>query len=194
MANRVQSLAKRIFTWAVDRGILDASPIERLKPPVKERSRDRVLANPELGAIWRASDALGWPWAPIFKLLVLTAARKSEVAGLRWAEVDPERRLWVKPAARTKAGRVHELPLADPALAIIESLHRIENAAGSCSRPGAAAATPSAWPRRRSGSIAWPACPAGAGTTCEDLRPAAWPGWAPRRTSSARSWTTARRA
>ena len=80
----MQSLLKRVFDWAVDRGILDASPIERLRPPVKERTRDRVLTDPELGAIWRASDALGWPWTPIFKLLILTAARRSEVSGMTW--------------------------------------------------------------------------------------------------------------
>ncbi len=125
MANRVQSLLKRVFAWAVDRGILDASPIERLKPPVKERSRDRVLADPELGAIWRASDALGWPWTPIFKLLVLTAARRSEVAGMAWLELDLDRRLWVKPAARTKSGRVHELPLSQATLDLIADLPRI---------------------------------------------------------------------
>ena len=85
-----------------------------------------MLTDDELRSVWRAVGELGGPWSPIFKLLVLTAARRSEVAGMAWSELDPDRRSWVKPAARTKAGRVHELPLADPALDIITGLPRLD--------------------------------------------------------------------
>lgn len=42
--------------------------------------------------------------AAIFKLLLLTGARRNEIAALRWSEVDLERELLVLPPARTKAG------------------------------------------------------------------------------------------
>jgi integrase len=128
MANRVAALIKRMFGWAVGRGILTANPLAGLKPPVKERSRDRVLADDELTAVWRTAATIGWPFGPAIQLMILTAGRRSEVAGLTWREIDRERQLWVKPAARMKAGRVHELPLSAAALDVLDSLPRIENA------------------------------------------------------------------
>ena len=121
MANRVQALAKQLFSWAMERSIVDASPLAGLRRPAKERSRERVLDDRELAGVWRAAGELGWPFGEITKLLILTGARRTEVAGLRWSEIDLERRLWTKPAERTKAARVHELPLSDPALEIIAS-------------------------------------------------------------------------
>ncbi len=128
MANRVQSLAKRLFSWAAERSILDAYPLAGMRPPVKERSRSRVLDDRELAAVWRAASELGWPFGEITKLLMLTAARRSEVAGMRWSELDLERKVWIKAAERTKSNRAHELPLSAAALAIIEALPRVDGA------------------------------------------------------------------
>ena len=126
MANRTLALAKRTFAWAVERGVLEASPLVGMKPPAKERSRDRVLSDVELAAIWRASAELGWPYGPITRLLILTASRRGEVCGLRWAELDLGRQLWVKPAARVKGGRQHTLSLSAAAVELLQSLPRVD--------------------------------------------------------------------
>jgi integrase len=126
MANRTQALLKRLFAWAVEREIIAANPLAGLRPPAREASRDRVLSGAELGAIWRAAGGMGWPWAAVFRLLILTGARKSEATGMAWAELDLERRTWVKPAARTKSGREHALPLPEAALEIITSLPQVD--------------------------------------------------------------------
>jgi integrase len=127
MANRVQSLIKRVFAWAAERGVLDANPLAGLRPPVKERSRERVLSDDELAAIWRACDPLGWPYGPIVRLLVLTGARRAEVAALGWGELDLDRGVWVKPAARTKSGRAHHLPLPAAAVDLIRGLPVVDD-------------------------------------------------------------------
>jgi integrase len=125
MANRVQSLLKRLLAWAVERGELEASPIAGMRPAVREKSRARVLSDAELGAVWRAAGELGWPFGHITRLLILTAARRSEIAGLAWHEIDVDRGLWVKPAARTKAGREHVLPLSEAVLELLAGLPRV---------------------------------------------------------------------
>lgn len=56
------------------------------------------------------------------ELLVYTACRNAEVAGARWEEMDLERRVWVIPAARMKAGKEHRVPLCDAALVILRGL------------------------------------------------------------------------
>jgi integrase len=53
---------------------------------------------------------------------VLTATRSGEVLGARWSEVDRENGLWTVPAERTKAGRVHRVPLSARARAILDKV------------------------------------------------------------------------
>ena len=51
---------------------------------------------------------------------ILTAARTGEVLGMRWEEIDWERRLWTVPAERMKGGVEHEVPLSGRAMALLE--------------------------------------------------------------------------
>ena len=53
---------------------------------------------------------------------ILTAARSGEVRGMTWSEVDLQQKLWTVPGTRMKAGVIHEVPLSDKALAILNSL------------------------------------------------------------------------
>jgi integrase len=56
---------------------------------------------------------------------ILTATRTGEVLGARWSEIDLDARVWSIPAARTKAGREHRVPLCDRATEIVERLTTI---------------------------------------------------------------------
>jgi len=53
---------------------------------------------------------------------ILTAARSGEVLGLRWSEIDFEKKIWTVPAERMKAGRQHRVPLSGRALSILKAL------------------------------------------------------------------------
>jgi integrase len=59
------------------------------------------------------------------ELCVLTAARSGEILGMRWSEVDFDKRIWTVPAGRMKAGRQHRVPLAARAVAILRRLEKI---------------------------------------------------------------------
>jgi integrase len=124
-ANRVLAWTRRLFGWALERDIITASPVAGIRAPTREVARDRVLEPHELAAVWRASEALQWPFRQIVQLLIVTAARKGEVVSMRWRDVDLERRLWVVPSEMNKAGRRHEVPLSEPALEILEGLPRV---------------------------------------------------------------------
>ena len=113
---------RKMFRWAVGRGDLDASPVTDLSSPTQVKSRDRVLSDAEVGAIWRASGGIGFPFGPITQLLMVTAARREEVAAMRWSELEGD--LWVLPADRAKNGLQHRVPLSPLALAILEGLPR----------------------------------------------------------------------
>ena len=129
-ANRTLAALRRLCAWAVERDIITASPCQSVKPPGVERSRDRVLGDSELAAVWQACEAIGWPFAPIFRLLMLTGQRRDEVAQMRWSEIDLEARIWTMPRERTKNRSEHAVHLSTPAVTILSSLPRIEGAAG----------------------------------------------------------------
>jgi hypothetical protein len=46
-ADRVLAAMKKLFAWALDRGLIDVHPIFGLKPPSKEIARDRILTDTE---------------------------------------------------------------------------------------------------------------------------------------------------
>ena len=57
--------------------------------------------------------------ARALEFTILTAARSGEVRNADWSDMDLERALWTIPDERMKAGKEHEVPLSDAALAIL---------------------------------------------------------------------------
>ena len=88
-------------------------------------SRDRYLDTEEIKSFWAACDQVGWPVGPIFKLLLLTGQRESEVGEMAWSELKLGERLWNIPAPRTKNGKAHTVHLSDLAVEIIAKLPQI---------------------------------------------------------------------
>jgi len=59
------------------------------------------------------------------RLLILTACRSGEALNATWDEFDFENAIWTLPPERTKAGRVHRVPLTSAALDILKPLSAI---------------------------------------------------------------------
>ncbi len=125
MANRLLATLNKMCGWAVERGIIETSPCNGVKPPSATKSRNRVLSDDELERLWRACDAIGYPFGPLVQMLILTGQRRDEVAGLTWVELDLAAHLWVLPRERAKNNVEHTVPLSAPVLAIVERLPRI---------------------------------------------------------------------
>jgi len=123
-ANRALAALKKLMSWALDRGMIDVNPIAGLKPPHKERARELVPSEEGLASLMHAADAEGYPFGDALKFLVLTGQRRSEVAEMRWSEIDLEHALWIIPSARAKNGQSHEVPLSPPSLSVLKYLPR----------------------------------------------------------------------
>src|SRR5215207_721684 len=108
-ANRARVALSAFFNWAMREGLSDGNPVIGTNRAADERSRDRVLSDEELAAIWGAcrDDDFG----RIVRLLILTGQRREEVGGMTWSEVDLAKGLWTIPGGRTKNGRAHEVSL-----------------------------------------------------------------------------------
>ena len=84
-ANRVRSSLSMTFVWAMQRGLVEGNPVIGT-PKQTEKSRDRVLSDDELRAIWKSLN--GDDFGAIVRLLILTGQRRSEIGELQWSEVD----------------------------------------------------------------------------------------------------------
>lgn len=119
-ANRALAAIKKLMNWCLDRGVIEANVLSGLQPPTKEIARDRVLSDDELRACWEGADEEGFPFGTCTKLMILTGQRRSEVAGMRWSEVDLDKAIWTIPARRAKNATLHVVPLAP---LVVELLH-----------------------------------------------------------------------
>ncbi|WP_068951562.1 site-specific integrase [Pararhizobium polonicum] len=120
------------FNWAIDRGTYDieVSPCDRLKPKSligTRNSRDRVLTDEEIRALWIATEAIGYPLGPLYRILLLTGLRRGEAACGKRDELVMKEELWTIPADRMKGKIIHQLPLSGTVVEILQSLP-IQNA------------------------------------------------------------------
>jgi integrase len=119
-ANRTRASLAAFFSWAAREGLASENPAAFVSRH-PERSRERVLSNEELKAIWAATSG-GTDYDAVVRLLMLTACRVAEIGSLKWSEiVDGNIML---PGKRTKNGREHVIALSAPALQIIMNRRR----------------------------------------------------------------------
>jgi integrase len=100
--------------------------LDKLLPKRQKLSRGHFAAMPYAKVPAFVSDlqARHATAALALEFAVLTAARSGEVLGARWDEFDLDRAIWTIPAARTKGGREHRVPLSGRALAILARLDK----------------------------------------------------------------------
>jgi integrase len=157
-ARNLLAVVKRLLTWAIEQESygLTSNAAETLKARSivgAKRSRDRVLDNDELLALWRAAESEPYPAGAAYKVLMLTALRLNEVADARWSEFDPavtrtlrqreddgpvdwshlkpEQLIWIVPAERMKGrnedARPHAVPLTPDILRVVEAIPRFRS-------------------------------------------------------------------
>jgi len=93
----------------IDVALLPRKGAATLAPP--PRSRERVLSDAELRAVWLAADREAPKLRAFVRLLILTAAREMEVADMAAGEVDLAASRWTIPAERAKNRTAYTVPL-----------------------------------------------------------------------------------
>jgi integrase len=118
------AVMNRFFSWAERaRDIpIDRSPMGRVDAPEAPEEREHTLADWELRLAWLAAGPLGYPFGPVYRLLILTGQRREEVAGLNWQELNRSARAWQLPASRSKNGVANAIHLTDAALAELDAI------------------------------------------------------------------------
>ncbi|MBX3598586.1 MAG: site-specific integrase [Rhizobiaceae bacterium] len=130
--DRAHAYLRKFFGWAVQRDYIQSSPMDGIRRDNHASSRDRVLSDAEVQWFWKAAGNMEWPFGPYLRMLLLTAQRRNEVAGMRWHELslqgnDPG---WLIPGHRTKNGRDQWVPLTGACIGILEAIPRVLNKNG----------------------------------------------------------------
>jgi len=129
MANYVRANIRTLFKWAIQREIVNSNPCADTPRPVNgnRAERDRVLSDDEVLSVWEACDEMGYPYGRIVQMLLLTGQRKSEVAKMKWSDVDLDEKVWRLRRDQTKADRAHDVPLSPMAIDLLTSLPHLND-------------------------------------------------------------------
>lgn len=111
-ANRVLSLIKQIFKFAVKRDVLESSPAQFLDAPAKESARTHTLSRADTKALQTASES---SVRDILLLQLYTGARGGELCSMQWADIEGD--VWTCP--QTKKRQSIARPLIPAALAMV---------------------------------------------------------------------------
>ena len=126
-ANRTLAAVRKMYSFAMGRGVLDSSPCVAIPNPSKENRRDRVLSEDEIRTFWEKLDTakMEKSTALALKLQLITAQRKGEVAGAEWSDFDLKSGWWVIPAEKAKNGFPHRIPLPHLAMKLLNELREM---------------------------------------------------------------------
>jgi integrase len=101
MADKTLGILRKVMNWYATRSDDFRSPIVRGMSRTRTGSRNRILTDDELRKVWHSAEDLG-AYGSFVRFLLLTAARRSEAAGMTWGELNGSE--WTLPASRNKTG------------------------------------------------------------------------------------------
>jgi integrase len=125
MADHVLAFVRRVMSWHASRSDTFRSPIVRglTRTRPSQRRRQRVLADAEIRALWRAAEASRSAFGFLVQYLLLTATRRCEASAMKRSEVYGEE--WVIPEERYKTGLKLVIPLSLAALAVLDKVPKV---------------------------------------------------------------------
>lgn len=135
-ATRVRGRMERILGWSEISGYRNTSNPARWRAHLSEllpkpQKVSKVVHHPAIPhaeidqffvELHKLPDSIS---KRALKFLTLTAARTGEVIGATWSEFDFEEKTWTVPADRTKAHRVHVIPLCARAIEIVQGIKHL---------------------------------------------------------------------
>ena len=133
-ASRVRNRIEAVLGWATGRGYRTgdnpAAWRGHLKTVLPARTKIQkpvshaALPFAELPAFIDALHQREAIAARALEFTILTAGRTGEIIGAKWDEFDLQKKVWIIPAERMKAGKKHRVPLSGRAINILQALPR----------------------------------------------------------------------
>jgi integrase len=126
-ANRTLEVIRKMFNFAIGRGLLDDNPCSKIPRPSIEVPRKRYLSEDEVTQFWSALESSGISrlMQLALQLMLVTAQRRTEVLHANWSEIEFDTATWRIPGERTKNKQSHRVPLSDLAIRLLEELRAL---------------------------------------------------------------------
>ena len=122
MANRCVAVLSKMFSLAVRWRMRDDNPARGVEKNY-ESKRKRYLSADELTRLSAALAGYGdRQIANVFRLLLLTGARRGEVLAIEWGALDLGAGVWTKAGSTTKQKTDHVVPLSAPARQLLAEM------------------------------------------------------------------------
>jgi integrase len=125
LANRSFDYMAMIYSWAIRRRLLRYTPFVRLEKPFAEQRRSRTFTNEELRRLFAALEQAPKQIAALWLMLFYTGNRLREALRMEWSWIDREKKQLILPAAVTKNGREHLVPLVPAACKLLDMLKEL---------------------------------------------------------------------
>ena len=123
-ANRVLALCSKMFTLAIRWQMRTDNPCKGVERNT-EHSRLRYLSAAEMARLMKAlAEFPDQDTADIFRVLLLTGARRGEVLAMKWADLDITAGTWTKLAQAVKGNRTYEALLSAPLRQLLSEIEQ----------------------------------------------------------------------
>lgn len=133
-ARTTMSVLRTMYSWGIAEGKIKRSdnPVSGMERNLPKKKRgERVLSLEEARLVFRVAGSLGYPFGPVYRLLLLTGCRSGEWSRCLRSFVDLDQALLVLPARHYKSDHVHIVPLVSEAVTILrdvfEAVPRLPN-------------------------------------------------------------------
>ena len=125
--NRTIAALSSAMTHAVkELGWIERNPCERVTKQKEAGGRIRFLSDEELPVLLEAVRASAHPdLLPAVLLALTTGARKGEILGLRWSQIDFKRRAITLSHGETKNNAGRALPLSGEVIEILQARNKV---------------------------------------------------------------------
>jgi integrase len=110
-----------LFSWALQMGLCEFSPLIGAFTPAKPPARSRVLSDSELVEIWHGVEGDG-DYESCIRLIICTACRREEIGNIRRGEFSDDGTSWTLPPSRSKNGKALVLPITPLMRSILDKV------------------------------------------------------------------------
>jgi integrase len=123
-SNRLRAILSSMYSFGVNRGLVDYNPVQQVKPLASEQQRNRVYNDNEIKIIWSRFEMEIEPFRSILKMLLICGQRAGETRLTKWEHISDDY-LWHIPSENTKANREQNIPLPELGVTVLNELKEI---------------------------------------------------------------------
>lgn len=120
----VYTHGRALWAWAIKEDLVEQNLWAAMHAPPKPEPRTNWLNDDEIKSFWQATGEIEEPWQSMCRMLLLTGARRNEIAGMQWGELDRSKLLLtIKADERgTKTKHDYFIPLVNDAVQMLDQV------------------------------------------------------------------------